>query len=457
MFRCSTSPSSSTTAATEIGNVQSLEEIRLDDNRLTSTLPTELGLLANLVEIQVDQNDDLEGTIPTELGNCISLEEISFAETGITGTVPTELTKLVNLASLDLSETSLKGEIPEALCASVEELIFDCGGSKGLCGCGCSCDSEEISEEVTRATEDEPLWVGSCFSGDAIVKVAIQSSSNVDSRQRGMSLPVDFETKRMEDIKVGDYILSGSGEFSKIYAFGHWNPRRTTEFLQIWTTDDDPMHYEQQLPPLEVTYDHLVFAWQNNRDTGKPKAIRADALRVGDLVQTPTGSTNVTQITQMTKMGIYAPLTLEGRLVVNGVIASSYVSLHPTTTNSSQHSCLGPHSLLHMVLSPFRLVCGSEAISPTNTICHGKTGTDGMPTVIGHGLNILQWILEPNEDRRLLRLLKNAAFAGVLLVTGITYGLEHTTQAAQSCDTIITGAASTMIVLLITVILIKRK
>ena len=428
--------------------MQSLEELRLDDNQLTSTLPTQLGLLTNLVEIQVDQNDDLEGTIPTELGNCVALEEISFAETGLTGTVPTELTKLVNLASLDLSETSLKGEIPEALCASVEELIFDCGGSIGLCGCGCSCDSVE---EVTRATEDEPLWVGSCFSGDAIIQVAIQSPDSIDSR---LQLPVGVETKKMKDLKVGDSILSGSGEFSKVYAFGHWNPYRTTEFLQIWTSDKDPANYEQQLQPLEMTKDHLVFAWQKNKDTAKPKSIRADALRVGDLVQTTMGSANVTQITQVTKMGIYAPLTLEGCLVVNDVIASSYVSLHPTSTNESQNSWFGLHSLLHMVLSPFRLVCGSEAASPTNTFCQGKTGTDGMPTVIGRGLNIMQWILEPNDDRRLLRILKNATLAGVLLVTGITYGLEQILQAVLSCDTSTTSKA---IVLLITVILIKRK
>ena len=86
--------------------MQSLEEIRLDDNRLSSTLPTELGLLTSLVEIQIDQNEDLVGSIPTEIGNCVSLEEISFAETGLTGTVPTELVNLPNLESLDLSETS---------------------------------------------------------------------------------------------------------------------------------------------------------------------------------------------------------------------------------------------------------------------------------------------------------------------------------------------------------------
>ena len=256
----------------------------------------------------------------------------------------------------------------------------------------------------------------------------------------------------MKDLTVGDFVLSGNaGQVSRVYAFGHRNPRRNTEFLQIWTKSD---LFGNDLRPLEITKDHLLFAWQKENTSGAPKAIRADNLRVGELIQTLTGSANVTHITQVNKTGIYAPLTLKGTLVVNGLVTSSYVSLSPTSTEVySRNGNLDPHSLLHMVVSPFRLVCGFTVISSTVSLCQDEIDADGMPVVIGYGLNLMQWILEIKKSSRLLRLLKSVALVGVLIVTGTTYVLEQILQTLSKCKAFSMSAVS---VLMVTVLWMNR-
>ena len=56
-------------------------------------------------------------------------------------------------------------------------------------------------------------------------------------------------TIQMKDLAVGDKILTGSGKYTDVYAFGHYEPNKTTNFLQIYT--------QQHKAPLEITGDHL--------------------------------------------------------------------------------------------------------------------------------------------------------------------------------------------------------
>ena len=51
-----------------------LNELLLNENSLTGTLPTEIGDLSGLARLEVDMND-LEGTIPSEYGSIANLSK----------------------------------------------------------------------------------------------------------------------------------------------------------------------------------------------------------------------------------------------------------------------------------------------------------------------------------------------------------------------------------------------
>ena len=149
----------------------------------------------------------------------------------------------------------------------------------------------------------------------------------------------------MKDLRVGDSILTGSGSYSEVSSFGHFLENVSAEFLQIHTADQT----------LEMTGDHLVFL------NDKLNPIRTKAIKVGDVLRGETAPAKVTKIQSVQRQGIYAPLTMEGSLVVDGIVASSYVSMQKdadefiqvkgTNTGKSQHD------YVHLGLAPFRLVC----------------------------------------------------------------------------------------------------
>ena len=61
--------------------------------------------------------------------------------------------------------------------------------------------------------------------------------------------------------------------------------------------------------------------------TDKPYPIPAAQVHVGDDVKTMEGPHTVTHITKIIRNGFYNPLTIDGTIVVNGIITSSFSSL----------------------------------------------------------------------------------------------------------------------------------
>jgi len=122
----------------------------------------------------------------------------------------------------------------------------------------------------------------------------------------------------MDALMIGDAVRVADGTFSMVYSFGHYEPHAKTEFVQIFT-HSSPV-------PLEITANHLLYT-----KSGKDSAmglVPAGTIQVGDtLVATSlTQEALVHQIRYVTRTGAYSPLTTAGHLVVNGVIASNYVT-----------------------------------------------------------------------------------------------------------------------------------
>ena len=150
----------------------------------------------------------------------------------------------------------------------------------------------------------------------------------------------------MKDLQVGDSVLTGSGSYSKVYTFGHIEEEIETEFLQIRTANKQV---------LEITGEHLVFL----SDKGNP--IRADRVKVGDMLHGSDTPSKVVKIRSISRKGLYAPLTLEGSVVVDGIVASSYVSFQKDSTEfvkvNGVNTGVSHHIYAHWGLAPYRLFC----------------------------------------------------------------------------------------------------
>ena len=98
----------------ELGNLSNLIYLELNHNRLSGQIPSELGSLSKLERLWL-QSNRLSGLIPSELGSLSSLKYLSLSGNQLTGTIPAELGNLTNLTSLGLSNNQLTGSIPAEL------------------------------------------------------------------------------------------------------------------------------------------------------------------------------------------------------------------------------------------------------------------------------------------------------------------------------------------------------
>ncbi len=117
----------------ELGQLASLEQLRLGNNNLTGQVPAQLASLDSLRILSFGENR-LSGPIPPELGNLPSLEELNLASNELSGAIPSELGNLSTLEELFLDYNDLEGPLPPELAglSSLRELGLSFNG--GLSG-----------------------------------------------------------------------------------------------------------------------------------------------------------------------------------------------------------------------------------------------------------------------------------------------------------------------------------
>ena len=208
--------------------------------------------------------------------------------------------------------------------------------ANALVGVG-SADGATIPSGVTLQCTSPDIGC-TCFSGDTTVQV-----------QGKGAVP-------MKELHVNDQVLVGKDSNNKpiyqpVYGFGHHETSTPKEFLQIHTSPSSGK-------PLELSAIHLLYV------QGKKDPVRADSIEVGDvLVQTSVeDSTKVVKVTKVKKVvreGAYMPLTKDGTVVVNNILASSYVSILDEAPEvvSKYLSVFSDDQLLHWWLAPYRMVC----------------------------------------------------------------------------------------------------
>lgn len=120
----------------------------------------------------------------------------------------------------------------------------------------------------------------------------------------------DGTVKAMENLVVGDRVNIGGGKFSQVFLFTHSDAQVvSTNFVQLTTETGEE---------LVLSDGHYLPI------SGSVKA--ACAVQVGDFVTLASGieSKITKKMSYVEKIGLFNPQTLNGNIVVNGVLASTF-------------------------------------------------------------------------------------------------------------------------------------
>lgn len=161
----------------------------------------------------------------------------------------------------------------------------------------------------------------------------------------------------MDELQVGDLVLVSHNHnpnnyrYEPVYVFGHYDKEATATFRQLYTSTS--------ILPLEMTGNHLLAV--TNKNNQQPSYIPVKDLVIGDLVTDASsgGLVPIDAITTVERKGLYMPLTASGTIVVNGIVASTYVSvpvLH-ALVNAPDVFFLTEQRLSHWWMSPYRMLC----------------------------------------------------------------------------------------------------
>jgi len=137
--------------------------------------------------------------------------------------------------------------------------------------------------------------------------------------------------KSMDQVKIGDKVRVGPGEFSEVYFFSTEMAETNAKFTKIATDGVE----------LVLTSGHYLYVNGELATAGSVKP--GDVIVLGDNTKAA-----VNEVTTAWAPGLYNPHTLHGDIIVNGVKTSTYTdAVHP--------------KLAHALLSPLRTMYSAGA------------------------------------------------------------------------------------------------
>ena len=155
-------------------NYDLANEFTLSDLGLSGEIPQEIGTLDSLEFLWLEDNQ-LTGPIPTEIGNLSKLKYLIMHYNQLSDSIPSEIGNLSNLEILKLDNNQLTGYIPESIC----DLTLEFNGWNNLFG-------EDFAVYNNQLCPPYPDCV------DAYV--GLQNTTNCDQASVGFE-PIPFDYK----------------------------------------------------------------------------------------------------------------------------------------------------------------------------------------------------------------------------------------------------------------------
>lgn len=202
--------------------------------------------------------------------------------------------------------------------------------------------------------------------------------------------PVEFRGMvAMKDLQLGDRVLTASGDYQPVYSMFHSDKSKPTPYLQIHTTHSQN---NTQVRPLELTpnhmlhvvgYDNPIPAWQVQRgdylyvlEARSQDYSGRESMSLATR-QSQWKQSQVIEIREIVRNGLYNPLTPDGTIIVDGIATSAYASFLGTEhiqlfRRASDASIataaevddtdeglkvISHQTFIHMLLSPYRAMC----------------------------------------------------------------------------------------------------
>uniref|UniRef100_A0A914VWX7 Hint domain-containing protein n=1 Tax=Plectus sambesii TaxID=2011161 RepID=A0A914VWX7_9BILA len=185
------------------------------------------------------------------------------------------------------------------------------------------------------------------------------------------------QTKRMDELKIGDEILSTTfgpqAIFVSVESFLHRLPDTKTQFLRIETSDGSV---------IKLTKQHIIFVIKENEG----EFLAAQYIKLGDQLlrrdRKEFSPFSVTNLTMVEEIGAFAPMTSNGLLVVNGMVAS----------------CHSVNKMLSLQQTFFGLVRQFESFFSRwqqifDSVVGDNNGFIDMPTGTWQLLSVLEYII----------------------------------------------------------------
>eukprot|EP00173_Palmaria_palmata_P001269 Plantae.Rhodophyta-Palmaria_palmata.ctg1688.p1 GENE.Plantae.Rhodophyta-Palmaria_palmata.ctg1688~~Plantae.Rhodophyta-Palmaria_palmata.ctg1688.p1 ORF type:complete len:324 (-),score=49.36 Plantae.Rhodophyta-Palmaria_palmata.ctg1688:1187-2131(-) len=164
--------------------------------------------------------------------------------------------------------------------------------------------------------------------------------------------------QRMDELSIGDRIRVGPSEYSEIFMFTHKVLDGVQRGFKNIAVDTGVS--------ITATAGHYIVV------NGGFQTARS--VKVGDLLSLASGKLSpVTAVKTVQKNGLYNPQTRDGRIIVDGIIASTYTTaVHP----AAAHGMLAPLRFLYQLglLRKFDLFhdsyYGLDALAPSGLEMH---------------------------------------------------------------------------------------
>jgi hypothetical protein len=232
---------------------------------------------------------------------------------GLIANVRTEFSVLKGFSSAPLTYYISEGSLPDFLALNPSTGILTgipTAGTKPFDFTLAVKDSNGVSA-VFKCPLTIVVQSQACFPGKAVAKLA-----------NGTFRPVS-------DLKIGDVVYTGIDRLSEVYLFTHALARAETPFIELSTVNGCT---------IVLSAGHYLYV--------NGLLEKAENVKINDRLETEWGTSEVTRVDDVRETGLYNPHTLDGNILIDGVLTSTYTdALHPILA----HGILAPVRYLYLL------------------------------------------------------------------------------------------------------------